>query len=373
MLAQQGGHSTGFRGHQDYDGAILNQRKTEFSGSEATNLDGADRWLVKQFVMKNYREDGSLAMTAQAPECVYDRKAGGANSAGPLQMHTGDGRFFIEGVGFLWKETESRLMLSNQVHSILHSETPTNGQPPTETQIYSDRFDYELKTGLATYLGHVRVNDPKMKLTCELLIANLASSSAFSAGDIINLPSLRNALNAPADSDKVSQYLATGISSVTQKMLSDYAGGANPRLQQALAGDLNLIIQKGSIYDAGHFAGVKLSPGKSALLEKNPSGPDLVRLNRMLLQDAYPQAISRNDVPQASGRPDSIIATNDVVIDYSENGAITHATGGKAVYTRKITGRRDQRNHGADAQSETGADKRLDDGRHDNHGPGQRT
>ncbi len=341
LLAQQGGHATDFRTHQDYTGPTLNQRKTEFSGKDATPMAGSSKVLVKGADMKSFREDGTLVMAAKAIECVYDGSKKQANSSGPLQMQTGDGHFFIEGIGFLWNETDSGLVLSNHVHSILHSDS-TNGTPPSETVIFSDRFTYEMKTGLAVYWDNVRVNDPKMKLTCAMMTANLANSSAFSAGDIINLPSLRNMLVQPSDSDKVSQYLATRISPATQKMLSDYGGNANLQLQQALAEEFNLIIQNGPIYDATRFAGVKLSPETTNLLAQTTAGSDLVRLNRSLLQDAYPQEISKNMVPQAGGRPDYIVAETNVVIDFTENTENgqqqTHATGDKAVYRHKTTG-----------------------------------
>ena len=252
-------------------------------------------------------------------------------------MHTGEGRFFIEGTGFLWSETDSDLELSNQVHSILHSET-TNGSPPSETVIHSDRFSYEMKTGLAVYRDNVRVDDPKMKLTCETLTANLANPSAFSASDIINLPSLAGMLKQPSGADKVSQYLAGRLSAATQKLLSDYEGGTNSRLQQALTEDFNQVIQSGPMYDAERFAGVKLSPETSSLLAKTPTGADLVHLNRLLLQDAYPLEISRGLLAQAGGRPDNIVAEKNVIIDYSDNGELTHATGEKAVYNKKTTG-----------------------------------
>jgi lipopolysaccharide export system protein LptA len=339
MMAQQPGHATDFRTHQDYEGPNLNQKKTEFSGKDASPLDGPNKVLVKGADMRNFREDGSLIMSAQAPECVYDVRQKLAHSPGPLQMRTGDGKFFIEGVGFLWNEGESSLQLSNRVHSILHSESQTNGQSPTETVIYADRFDYDLKTGVATYRGHVKVNDPKLKLTSEILIANLATAPAFQPGDIMDLQALRNALAAPAPSDKVSEFVSDRLSPGTEKLLSTIGPGTEPQLRKSLAEDLNQIIQTGTIYDAGRFAGVKLSPDTSDLLAKSPKGPDLIRLNRALLQDAYPQAISHNEMPQPSGRPDSIVASNNVVIDYNENGGeATHATGEKAVYTRKISG-----------------------------------
>src|SRR5581483_3343728 len=335
LPAQQAGHATDFHTHQDYLGPKLNQKKTEFSGKEASPLAGSSEVLVKGADMKSYREDATLVMEAQAPECVYDGGKKQASSSGPLQMHTGDGRFFIEGTGFLWNATDSSLNLSNQVHSILHAETTTNGAPPTETEIFSGRFDYEMKTGLAIYRVNVRVNDPKMKLTCEILTANLASSTAFSAGDIIDLQALRNRLAEPSASDNVSQYLSAQLQPSTRDLLQKYGGGANSQLQQGLAQDFNQIIQSGLIYDAQRIAGVKLTPETSNLLAQPASGADLVRLNRSLLMDAYPLAISRNQVPQAGGRPDNIVAERNVVIDFIENEQQTHATGGKAVYTRK--------------------------------------
>jgi lipopolysaccharide export system protein LptA len=41
------------------------------------------------------------------------------------------------------------------------------------TEINSDSADFELKDRRATYLGHVQVIDPKVRLTCELLVLDL--------------------------------------------------------------------------------------------------------------------------------------------------------------------------------------------------------
>jgi lipopolysaccharide export system protein LptA len=46
--------------------------------------------------------------------------------------------------------------------------------PRAPTQIYSDSFVYDPKNArTATYIGHVRVDDPQMKLTCARLIVDL--------------------------------------------------------------------------------------------------------------------------------------------------------------------------------------------------------
>jgi lipopolysaccharide transport protein LptA len=46
---------------------------------------------------------------------------------------------------------------------------------PHLTQIDSDSVDFDMNTNArtATYIGHVRVDDPQMKLTCAWLLANL--------------------------------------------------------------------------------------------------------------------------------------------------------------------------------------------------------
>jgi lipopolysaccharide transport protein LptA len=45
--------------------------------------------------------------------------------------------------------------------------------PRAATRIESDRGDFDLEARRATYHGHVRVDDPEMKLTSEWLIADL--------------------------------------------------------------------------------------------------------------------------------------------------------------------------------------------------------
>jgi lipopolysaccharide transport protein LptA len=47
-------------------------------------------------------------------------------------------------------------------------------RPPTE--IFSDSADFNLKTHIAIYTGHVRVVDPQMKLTCDVLTAKVPES-----------------------------------------------------------------------------------------------------------------------------------------------------------------------------------------------------
>jgi lipopolysaccharide transport protein LptA len=56
---------------------------------------------------------------------------------------------------------------------------PPRPRPPTE--IKADRGDFDWETRQATYSGHVRVDDPEMKLTSEWLVANVPQ-----AGERVN-------------------------------------------------------------------------------------------------------------------------------------------------------------------------------------------
>lgn len=126
-------------------------------------------------------------------------------------------------------------------------------------------------------------------------------SSAFSPAEITNLESLATRLKQPPDTDGVSQYLAGQLSTGAKELLSDYSGGLDSQLQQALAEDLNRIIRHGPLYNIQRFAGVSLSPDTASLLSQAPEGPELARLNRRLLLDAYPRELARtHDYPKGS-------------------------------------------------------------------------
>ena len=56
--------------------------------------------------------------------------------------------------------------------------------------------------------------------------------------------------------------------------------------------ELNGVIASGPIFDATRFAGVPLSPAAQTLLTENPQGAQLIGLNRLLLEDAFPQELT---------------------------------------------------------------------------------
>ena len=66
-----------------------------------------------------------------------------------------------------------------------------------------------------------------------------------------------------------------------------------------MAGDLNKLINGSqSIYDPQRFSGVKLSDFTKQFMAQNPTGDKLVRLNRLLLEAAYPDDILKKPKPE---------------------------------------------------------------------------
>ena len=100
----------------------------------------------------------------------------------------------------------------------------------------------------------------------------------------------------------ISQHIAPQLSAETQQLLDKYDGISSPvpEFRQALIADLNRLLQAGPLYDAESFADIELSEQTDALLSQNPqSGEALVRLNRLLLSDAYPHEVASPTEKQA--------------------------------------------------------------------------
>ena len=82
-----------------------------------------------------------------------------------------------------------------------------------------------------------------------------------------------------------------------QKMLNTYDSKQLPSqaLQKALITELNTLLSGPSLYDPDRFAQVKLTATTLRWTAQNLGGNDLLRLNRWLLQEAYPAELVDKD------------------------------------------------------------------------------
>lgn len=143
----------------------------------------------------------------------------------------------------------------------------------------------------------------------------------FSVADIKNVSSLVAKLKAR--SDDPSRYLFDRLSRNATGLLS----APGPSIQKIVA-ELNRIITgpPDSLYEdskacgASPFAAILPSEAEN-LLRKNPTGPELVLLNRLLLEAAFPQEIAENPHFQPK------VNIRQIIFDLSEIDPIMNAAG----------------------------------------------
>ena len=112
------GHASDFSSVEYYEAPHQQQVKSRLSGAEALPEPGG-LLVVKQLKLETFDLNGKPEIIVDAPECVYDTLNGVATSPGKLQMRTGDGKFRVEGEGFLWRQTNSFLTISNHVRAVI--------------------------------------------------------------------------------------------------------------------------------------------------------------------------------------------------------------------------------------------------------------
>lgn len=112
------GRFTDFSLPEFYEPPNETQMKSLVQGAEAMPQ-AEGRILIKQLKLQTFREDGAAEIILEARDCVYDPAARQADSDGPLAVRTADQQFYLEGTGFLWKQTNSSLTISNRVHTVI--------------------------------------------------------------------------------------------------------------------------------------------------------------------------------------------------------------------------------------------------------------
>lgn len=126
----------------------------------------------------------------------------------------------------------------------------------------------------------------------------------ISSGDITDIAVLADKLKNQSDS--VATFVATNLSAKATTQLAAYNGVGSDAtaLRAVLVPDLNRIIHqelnkadmKPALYDVQRFNGVTLSEKTRQLITENPQNDNArLRLNRLLLQDAFPKAITYDD------------------------------------------------------------------------------
>lgn len=116
--------ATEFTSEQYYDAPNETQVKLRFSGASVAPLPGGLQ-EISQVRIEYFGTNGLTRMLAQTPKCELAPFDGVASSPGKLEIRSGDGRFSVEGEGFLLRQNEMTLTISNHVHTVLKIGTNT--------------------------------------------------------------------------------------------------------------------------------------------------------------------------------------------------------------------------------------------------------
>ena len=111
------GHASDFTSVEYYPAPNQQQMKSRLSGAEAQPLPGG-LLAIKQLKLETFGPDGKSEIVVNAPECVYDQLSGTASSAGRLQVQY-QGKIRVAGEGFLWRQGDSFLTISNRISTVL--------------------------------------------------------------------------------------------------------------------------------------------------------------------------------------------------------------------------------------------------------------
>lgn len=112
------GHATDFTSDEYFEPPNQQHVKMRLTGTSASPLPGG-MLDITNLTIVTFDLSGKTQMVVRAPECVYAPYDYYANSAGHVEMETSDGKITITGDGFLWRQSDNSLTISNNVHTVI--------------------------------------------------------------------------------------------------------------------------------------------------------------------------------------------------------------------------------------------------------------
>ncbi len=110
--------SDGFSSEQYFEPPNEQKLKLRFSGASVDPLpDGLQE--ISQARIEMFNTNGLPRAIAETPKCEFSLFEGVGSSSGALKLKSADGKFYLEGDGFLWRQKEMSLVISNHVHTVL--------------------------------------------------------------------------------------------------------------------------------------------------------------------------------------------------------------------------------------------------------------
>jgi hypothetical protein len=114
------GQGTGFAQSQYFEPPNGQQVKMKMSGASVASLPGG-MLDITDLKIETFDVSGKTEAIVRAPQCRYSIFDSVASSAGHLELQTGDGNMRTTGDGFLWRQSDNSLTISNNVHTVIQT------------------------------------------------------------------------------------------------------------------------------------------------------------------------------------------------------------------------------------------------------------
>ena len=284
----------------------------------------------------------------------------------------------VEGEGFLWRQSDSFLTISNNVRTVIEniSERKAAAAPNTpaaksQTRISSDGGEFDVTRRRVTYHGHVWLDDPEVKLAGEWLITDLPQAdghvshivaetnvvidSMGDKGQTNHATCARAVYNYEVKDGTTNELVTlTGNAKVEN---AEYIMSGEPitwnRANNLITAIHQLIIPRKSLINANASTPSPLAapntPGAESQTrissdwgEFDMTGRRATCHGHVRVDDPEMKLTSEwliTELPRADEHVSHIVAETNVVIDFTdEKGQTNHATGDKAVYVYSESG-----------------------------------
>ena len=175
------GSAEGFDANEYYEAPHHTKLKWRITGAKAQPKERS-LMLLTGMQLQMFAKTGERRLVVDAPECLYDPAKRTASSPGSLKAQIEEGRFAIEGQGFLWQPTHQTnwmLTLSNDIRSVVLRPT-TNASGVTSTTplvITSRHFEFDTARRRGVFRDDVHAEDPEFELRCGVLTASATDAT----------------------------------------------------------------------------------------------------------------------------------------------------------------------------------------------------
>jgi len=224
----------------------------------------------------------------------------------------------VEGLAVKLKET------SHPVSKFLFEQLSAETKKQMATEPFPDSLGGLLMADLNKILKSGNIYTPErfgqVRLQGDMTAAQERYAS-FKVEDIQNVDGMAARLQKGAD--PLSKFLMERFSTDTRRQVHNFGSNVkrhstlspSEALQKALVKEFNELVLGDCLYTPELFAQVRLSDATQAALKQNLRGPELVKLNRTLLEEAYPAELAKATAAAAGPPAGDTVRTNRLLLE----------------------------------------------------------